>query len=247
MPVHEIRRRLGPVRRARPHGFRCLCVQLPGRDQAGRGHHQEGGSGQGEPRDAAAHRRSQEAPDRGQGPPRERQDEARPRRRGPQGQDRRSPTPKRPSSSRPHSAPLGGRRQRFAGHAVFITGASSGIGAALAREFAREGADVALAARRLDRLEALAAEIGKLGRRAVVIPCDVTRDGDLERAAEPTRAALGKLDVVVANAGFGVSGRAGAPGPRRLPPPARDQRLRRSPDDLRDPRRPQADAAAVWS
>ena len=102
---------------------------------------------------------------------------------------------------------MGGRRQRFAGHAVFITGASSGIGAALAREFAREGADVALAARRLDRLEALAAEIAKTGRRAVVIPCDVTRDGDLERAVDRTRTAFGKLDVVVANAGFGVSGK----------------------------------------
>jgi short-subunit dehydrogenase len=101
---------------------------------------------------------------------------------------------------------LGGRRQRFAGNVVFITGASSGIGAALAREFAREGADVALAARRLDRLEALAAEIGAMGRRAIVIPTDVTRDGDLERAVERTRTAFGKLDVVVANAGFGVSG-----------------------------------------
>jgi len=101
---------------------------------------------------------------------------------------------------------LGERRQRFAGNAVFITGASSGIGAALAREFAREGADVALAARRTDRLEALAAEVGKTGRRAVVIACDVTRDGDLEGAVERTRAVLGKLDVVVANAGFGVSG-----------------------------------------
>ncbi len=90
---------------------------------------------------------------------------------------------------------MGGRRQHFAGHAVFITGASSGIGAALAREFAREGGDVALAA-----------EIEKTGRRAVVIPCDVTRDGDLERAADRARAAFGKLDVVVANAGFGVSG-----------------------------------------
>jgi len=66
---------------------------------------------------------------------------------------------------------------------------------------------VALAARRLDRLEALASEIGKAGRRAVVIACDVTRDGDLERAASQARAALGKLDVVVANAGFGVTGR----------------------------------------
>ena len=98
------------------------------------------------------------------------------------------------------------RRQRFGGLAVFITGASSGIGAALAREFAREGGDVALVARRRDRLEALAAEIAATGRRAVVVPCDVTRDGDLERAAAAARAALGKLDVVVANAGFGVTG-----------------------------------------
>jgi short-subunit dehydrogenase len=102
---------------------------------------------------------------------------------------------------------LGGHRQRFAGNAVLITGASSGIGAALAREFAGEGADVALVARRVDRLEALASEIGKTGRRAVVIACDVTRDGDLERAAGQARAALGKLDVVVANAGFGVTGK----------------------------------------
>jgi len=65
---------------------------------------------------------------------------------------------------------------------------------------------MALAARRLDRLEALAAEIGATGRRALAIPCDVTRDGDLERAAGLARAAFGKLDVVVANAGFGVVG-----------------------------------------
>lgn len=65
---------------------------------------------------------------------------------------------------------------------------------------------MALAARRLDRLDALAAEIAKTGRRAVVSPCDVTRDGDLERAVDRARTAFGKLDVVVANAGFGVSG-----------------------------------------
>jgi short-subunit dehydrogenase len=98
------------------------------------------------------------------------------------------------------------RRQRFAGSVVFITGASSGIGAALSLEFAREGADVVLAARRRDRLESVAAEIGAIGRRAVVAPCDVTREGDLERAAAAGRAAFGKLDVVVANAGFGVTG-----------------------------------------
>jgi short-subunit dehydrogenase len=98
------------------------------------------------------------------------------------------------------------RRQRFAGSVVFITGASSGIGAAVSLEFAREGADVVLAARRRDRLESVAAGIGAIGRRAVVAPCDVTREGDLERAAAAGRAAFGKLDVVVANAGFGVTG-----------------------------------------
>ena len=65
---------------------------------------------------------------------------------------------------------------------------------------------MALVARRRDRLEALASEIRQTGRRAPVITCDVTRDGDLERAAGEARAALGKIDVVVANAGFGVAG-----------------------------------------
>jgi len=92
------------------------------------------------------------------------------------------------------------------GLVVFITGASSGIGAALAREFAGRGADVALAARRTDRLEALATEIRARGRRALVLVCDVTRDGDCEAAVERTRAELGRVDVLVANAGFGVAG-----------------------------------------
>jgi short-subunit dehydrogenase len=95
---------------------------------------------------------------------------------------------------------------RFAGRNVMITGASSGIGAALAREFANEGANVVLLARRTDRLAALAAEIEAQGRRALALPADVTVDGDLERAVAETRAKLGAIDVVVANAGFGVVG-----------------------------------------
>ena len=63
-----------------------------------------------------------------------------------------------------------------------------------------------LAARRTDRLAALAAEIESEGRRALVVGCDVTRDGDLERAVAAARAAFGGLDVAVANAGFGVVG-----------------------------------------
>lgn len=89
---------------------------------------------------------------------------------------------------------------------MFITGASSGIGAGLAREFARCGADVVLAARRGERLEVLAAEIRHGGRRALAIGCDVTRDGDVERAMAAARTAFGRVDVVVANAGFGVVG-----------------------------------------
>jgi len=70
----------------------------------------------------------------------------------------------------------------LSGKVVFITGASSGIGAAMAREFARRGADVVLLARRWERLEALALEIRARGRRALCLRCDVTVDGDLETA-----------------------------------------------------------------
>ncbi len=96
---------------------------------------------------------------------------------------------------------------RFQNKVVFITGASSGIGAALAREFAKEGARLVLAARRLDRLEGLAQEIRGHGGEALALTCDVTKDGDLEAVITETHRQFGKLDVMVANAGFGVIGR----------------------------------------
>lgn len=96
---------------------------------------------------------------------------------------------------------------RFTDQTAFITGASSGIGAALAREFAREGAAVVVTARRLDRLEALVAELRAAGASALAVACDVTRDGDVEAALAKAREAFGRIDVVVANAGFGVVGR----------------------------------------
>lgn len=97
--------------------------------------------------------------------------------------------------------------KQFAAGVVFITGGSSGIGAALARRFAREGAAVALAARRVERLQALAAELTAAGAHVVAVSCDVTIDGDVEAAMAQARQALGPISVVVANAGFGVVGR----------------------------------------
>jgi len=94
----------------------------------------------------------------------------------------------------------------LSGKTAFITGASSGIGAALAREFARNDCHVALAARRQDRLGQVAREIEALGRRAVAIRCDVRRDEDVAQAVEAARREFGSIDVVVANAGFGILG-----------------------------------------
>ncbi|MGK3965692.1 SDR family oxidoreductase [Sorangium sp. So ce118] len=95
----------------------------------------------------------------------------------------------------------------LAGQVVLITGASSGIGEALAREVARRGGRLVLAARRTERLEALAAELGASGGEALATPCDVTRDGDVEGTVEKAREAFGRLDIAIANAGFGVAGR----------------------------------------
>ena len=99
------------------------------------------------------------------------------------------------------------QKVKFFGTVTFITGASSGIGAALAREIARQGGDLALAARREARLLDLSEEIRGMGRRALALKCDVTRDGDLEVAAAKIREEFGRIDYVIANAGFGVIGK----------------------------------------
>lgn len=95
----------------------------------------------------------------------------------------------------------------FRGKSVLITGASSGIGRTLALQLAASGAKVTLAARRAELLEALADEMVRIGAvRPVVVTCDVTRDGDPERAVAAAVSAFSALDVVFANAGFGVVG-----------------------------------------
>jgi short-subunit dehydrogenase len=95
----------------------------------------------------------------------------------------------------------------FREKAVLITGASSGIGEEMALQLGRSGAKLTLAARRKDRLEGLAKKIARNGAAPpLTAECDVTRDGDLERVVAESVHQWGKLDVAIANAGFGVTG-----------------------------------------
>jgi NADP-dependent 3-hydroxy acid dehydrogenase YdfG len=95
---------------------------------------------------------------------------------------------------------------------VLVTGASSGIGAAAAVALAAQGAAVALAARRADRLDALAASIRELGGTALVLESDVTDQQQATDAVERTVAELGRLDTLINNAGVMLLGpAAGAP------------------------------------
>ena len=97
--------------------------------------------------------------------------------------------------------------QRLAGEVAIVTGASSGIGAATARELARQGATVVLAARRVDELTAQAEVIRAEGGEAVAMPTDVGDAAQVEALAERTREAFGRIDVVVNNAGVSWSRR----------------------------------------
>jgi short-subunit dehydrogenase len=95
----------------------------------------------------------------------------------------------------------------FRDKAVLITGASSGIGEGLALQLAQAGAKLTLAARRREQLEAVARKIAAQGGAVPILaPCDVARDGDIELVLAESVRRWGKLDVVFANAGFGVVG-----------------------------------------
>jgi short-subunit dehydrogenase len=85
-----------------------------------------------------------------------------------------------------------------------VTGASSGIGAQLARDLAGRGMRVALLARRVDRLEQLAADIARAGGEAIPVRCDVAERTAVERAVETVLARTGgRVDLLVNNAGYG--------------------------------------------
>lgn len=95
------------------------------------------------------------------------------------------------------------------GHVGLVTGASSGLGVECARALAIAGADVAVAARRGERLEKFAAELAETyGVRTVGVATDITLEADLDRLMETVRTELGDVDILVNNAGISPTGRA---------------------------------------
>jgi NADP-dependent 3-hydroxy acid dehydrogenase YdfG len=103
-------------------------------------------------------------------------------------------------------------QQILRGTVGLVTGASSGIGAATATALAAQGAAVALAARRRDRLDTLAAEIKDQGGTALVLECDITDQQQAAAAVDRTVTELGRLDTLINNAGVMLLGpAAGAP------------------------------------
>jgi NAD(P)-dependent dehydrogenase (short-subunit alcohol dehydrogenase family) len=89
------------------------------------------------------------------------------------------------------------------GKVAIITGASQGLGRAMALKFAEAGADIVAASRTREKLEETAAEVRKLGRKCLVAPTDVTASAQVNAMAEAAVAEFGRIDVLVNNAGGG--------------------------------------------
>lgn len=94
----------------------------------------------------------------------------------------------------------------FTGKVVVVTGASSGLGADAARAYAAYGADVALLARRKERLETIADEIEATGKNAIAVQCDISKEESIKSAVEAVLACYGKIDILLNNAGIAFAG-----------------------------------------
>jgi len=95
------------------------------------------------------------------------------------------------------------------GHVGLVTGASSGLGVECAHALALAGADVVLAARRVERVEEFAQELARTyGVRSIGVQTDITNDADLDRLMETARTKIGDVDILVNNAGISPTGRA---------------------------------------
>ena len=95
---------------------------------------------------------------------------------------------------------------RIRGKVVIVTGASGGIGAEIARAFARDGARIVLSARNVPALESLATELRAGGTETLIVPSDVTSAVDMQHLVRETVAAYGAVDILVCNAGVYVRG-----------------------------------------
>jgi NAD(P)-dependent dehydrogenase (short-subunit alcohol dehydrogenase family) len=96
-------------------------------------------------------------------------------------------------------------RFRLDDKVAIVTGASSGLGVAFAKALAEAGADLVLAARRADRLEQTKALVEEQGRRALVVPADVSRPEAAQAVVDAAIAELGRVDVLINNAGKGTA------------------------------------------
>ena len=90
----------------------------------------------------------------------------------------------------------------LAGKVVIITGGGTGLGKAMALLMAKEGADIVVAARRVNAIEQTAREVKDLGRRALAIPTDVTDSKQVDNMVKRTIAEMGGIDILVNNAGI---------------------------------------------
>jgi len=89
------------------------------------------------------------------------------------------------------------------GRVAVVTGASSGLGVHMARALAAQGADLAILARRTDRLEAVKREIEEMGVKCLTVTCDVTKEETVAAAARAVEDEYGKIDILINNAGAG--------------------------------------------
>src|SRR4051794_41608645 len=91
------------------------------------------------------------------------------------------------------------------GKVAIVTGASSGLGVAFAIGLAEAGADVAICARRVEKLEETRAKVEATGRRCIAVQADVAKPEDCQRVVDETVEQLGRVDVLVNNAGIGTA------------------------------------------
>lgn len=89
------------------------------------------------------------------------------------------------------------------GRVAVITGASSGLGVQMAKAFASQGADLAILARRAERLAEVKKEIEAMGVKCIAVPCDISKEESVVAAAQAVEAKYGKVDILINNAGKG--------------------------------------------